>query len=121
MLSPIHAALTGNTCTALGITARGAAPVLELCRKLVAAGQDPTTALHAFRGDVLALRVRSIGEGAGLTVEDNRFGTPVFRRWRDRGVGVGSAPPVRRNGSAHPRRPSDTLRERAEPPRTRAP
>jgi hypothetical protein len=106
MLSPIHADLTANTCTALGITAHGAAPVLALCRKLVAAGYDPTTPLHAYRGDVLALCVRSIGEGAGLTVEDNRFGTPVFRRWRNRDAGVGSAPPVRRNRPAHPGRPS---------------
>lgn len=118
---PIRADLSGNTCTALGITARGAAPVLALCRKLVVAGHDPTTPLHAYRGDMLALRVRSIGEGAGLTVEDNRFGTPVFRRWRNRGAGVGSAPPVRRSGSAHPRRPSDPLRERAEPPHTGTP
>jgi hypothetical protein len=28
----------------------------------------------------LALKVRSIGEGAALTVEDNTVGTPVFRR-----------------------------------------
>jgi hypothetical protein len=121
MPSAIHAELTGNICTALGITARGPAPVLALCRKLIEAGHDPSAPLHAYRGDMIALRVRSIGEGAGLTVEDNRFGTPVFRRWRDRGAGVGSAPPVRRSGLAHPGRSSDPLRERAEPPRTRTP
>lgn len=121
MPSPIHATLAGNTCTALGITARGAAPVLALCRLLVEAGHDPSAPLHAYRSDMLALRVRSIGEGAGLTVEDNRFGTPVFRRWRNRGAGIGSAPPVRRNGSARSRRPSDPLREQVGSPQTRTP
>ena len=121
MPSPIHADLTGNTCTALGITARGAAPVLALCRVLVAAGHDPSRPLHAYRGDVLALRVRSIGEGARLTVEDNRFGTPVLRRWRNRDAGVGSAPPVRRSGSANSRTASDPLCEPVELPRQRSP
>jgi hypothetical protein len=48
-----------NTCTALGITARAEAPVLKLCRL-------PSLALHAYRGDVLCLKVRNIGEGARL-------------------------------------------------------
>ena len=41
-MPPIRAELTGsNLCSALGITARAAAPVLALCRQLVAAGHDP--------------------------------------------------------------------------------
>jgi hypothetical protein len=55
-----------NTCTALGITARAEAPVLKVCRLLVAAGHDPSLALHAYRGDVLCLKVLNIGEGARL-------------------------------------------------------
>jgi hypothetical protein len=39
---------------------------LALCRKLIAAGYDPTLPLHAYRGDTLALKVCSIGEGAHL-------------------------------------------------------
>jgi hypothetical protein len=36
-MQPIHAAISGTTCTALRITAAGAAPVLALCRKLIEA------------------------------------------------------------------------------------
>src|SRR5437762_1049349 len=61
----IRAELTGSdTCSALGITARGDAPVLKLCRALVAAGYDPATALHVYRGPMLALKVCTVGEGA---------------------------------------------------------
>jgi hypothetical protein len=73
----IRAELTGNQCSALGVTARAAAPVLALCRKLVAAGHDPALPLEAYRGDVLSLRVRSIGEAAGLEINGDGTG---FRR-----------------------------------------
>jgi hypothetical protein len=80
--APIRATLIGdNRCEAAGITVRGSAPVLALCRKLVEAGHDPAPALEAYRGETLCLRIRSIGEAAGLTVEDSRHGTPRFRRW----------------------------------------
>ena len=63
----LHAELTGNsTCTAAGITARGYAPVLELCRKLIAGGHHPAIPLAAWRGDTLCLFVHSIGEAAEL-------------------------------------------------------
>jgi hypothetical protein len=75
---PIRAALIGSDCCgAEGITVRAAAPVLALCRKLASAGHDPRRPLHAYRGDVLALRVRSIGEGAQLAVAGDGIG---FRR-----------------------------------------
>jgi hypothetical protein len=90
--TPIRATLTGSRrCEAEGMSARSSAPVLALCRSLVAAGRDPTTPLEAYRDDVLALRVRSIGEGARLTVEDGRHGSPRLRQWRGRGGGAGSA------------------------------
>ena len=83
----IRAELTGcNVCTALGTVAIACAPVLALCRKLVAAGHDPAMPLEVWRANQLALRIRSIGEAAGLTVEDDRHGRPRFRRWRERGV-----------------------------------
>jgi hypothetical protein len=64
-----HAELIGDdTCTAEGITARCTAPVLDLCRKLVAAGFDPATPLEAWRGKVLCLRIRSIGIGAQIEI-----------------------------------------------------
>lgn len=44
MADPIRAAVTGSdTCQALGITVRAYAPVLELCRRLVAAGMIPSS------------------------------------------------------------------------------
>ena len=100
---PIHATLIGsNCCEALGITARGYAPVLELCRALVKAGPDPGRPLHAYRGDVLALKVQSIGEGARLTVREDRAG-PRFVAWepfprrvgawvREKAEGIGLVP-----------------------------
>jgi hypothetical protein len=75
---PIHAVLIGSDqCEALGITVCDAAPVLGLCRALVAAGHDPELPLHAHRGDVLALRVRTIGEAAQLSIAGDGVG---FRR-----------------------------------------
>jgi hypothetical protein len=89
--APIRAMLVGRgRCEAQGMYGSGSAPVLALCRKLIEAGFDPATPLEAWRGDTLALRVRSIGEGARLSVEDDRHGRPRFRRWRDRGYGEGS-------------------------------
>ena len=74
----IRAEITGSTrCTALGFVGQGDAPVLALCRLLVAAGYDPGTPLHAYRGDVLALRVRSIGEAAQLQISSD---PPRFRK-----------------------------------------
>jgi hypothetical protein len=92
----ICAELIGSDCcSALGITARSKAPVLALCRSLIKAGQDPIRPLHAYRGDVLCLRVRSIGQAAQLTAEDDRHGRPRLRRWRNRARECGVAPPVR--------------------------
>lgn len=80
--TPIRAELIGDDqATALGIQARSAAPVLDLCRKLVAAGHDPVSALHAYRGATLSLMVRSIGEAAKLEVnsKDTGFVRRAFR------------------------------------------
>jgi hypothetical protein len=114
---PIHATLIGsNCCEALGITARGYAPVLELCRALVKAGPDPGRPLHAYRGDVLALKVQSIGEGARLTVREDRAG-PRFVAWepfphrvgawvREKAEAIGSAPDQPNEPSAPPGAPA---------------
>ena len=93
--APIRAALFGsNRCETEGIIVYGYAPVLDLCRALIKAGHDPKRALHAYRGGVLALAVRSIGEGARLTVADDGRGTPHLRRWRDRSKTCGAGSPV---------------------------
>jgi hypothetical protein len=71
----IRAELFGSDCgIGFGLTARGAAPVLALCRKLLAAGHNPALALEAYRGGTLCLRVRSIGEGARLRVATHGVG-----------------------------------------------
>jgi hypothetical protein len=83
-----------DICIAEGISVRGSAPVLAMCRKLVEAGYDPATPLHAYRGDTLCLTVTSIGWGAEHTVADNVCGTPVLRRYRPQATMV-TAPPIR--------------------------
>lgn len=47
-------------------------PVLMLCRQLLSAGYDPRTRLEIFRDNQIALRVRSIAEGACLEVASQR-------------------------------------------------
>ena len=65
----ICAELIGSdTASAVGITITAYTPVLELCRRLVTAGHDPATPLHAYRGLTLCLKVRSIGEAARLRI-----------------------------------------------------
>ena len=86
----IKAELSGSsTASAYGIVARTGSPVLELCRRLVAAGIDPKTPLEAYRGKMLCLKVRSIGEAARLVVSASGNGTPVFSRPRK---GAGASP-----------------------------
>ena len=97
----VHADLIGSDkCVAEGVSARGAAPVLALCRLLVRAGYDPRRPLHAYRDEVLALVVRSIGAGARVTVENDRHGRPRLRRWREGDRGCGAGLPVRQKCSA---------------------
>jgi hypothetical protein len=78
---------------------------LALCRKLIEADCDPDRPLHAYRGDTLSLRIRSIGEGAGWTVKDSRFGTPVLRRRREPSLGAATAPPMRSIMATAPMQP----------------
>jgi hypothetical protein len=70
---------SSHRCTALGLLSAACdTPVLRLCRMLVAAGHDPSEPMEVYRGEVLALTVRSIGEGAKLTVN----GSTRFARYR---------------------------------------
>jgi hypothetical protein len=71
----IRAELIGSDrAMALGIEVNANAPVLELCRKLIAGGHDPAAPLHAYRGLTLCLKVRSIGEGARLRINGSGVG-----------------------------------------------
>ena len=75
----IRAELVGSDqCSAAGITVTAPAPVLALCRELLAAGHDRETWLEAFRGGVMCLRVKGIGKGAALAIDETRA---RFRRW----------------------------------------
>jgi hypothetical protein len=90
----IRAELAGvDCCSARGVTAQGQAPVLVLCRLLLEIGCDPATPLDAYRGDVLCLQVRSIGEAAALEI--NAKGTGFVAR-----CSVRTAPPVAAGYSA---------------------
>jgi hypothetical protein len=92
----IRAEFVGSkTCTAAGHCGQGNTPVLALCRTLIAAGMDADAALEVFRRGTLALRVRSVGEAAQLTVRDNRFGEPQFRRGETASLGDAGASPIR--------------------------
>jgi hypothetical protein len=89
---PTHATraeLIGSMCATEGCTTRGTTPILSLCRALVHAGHDPATPLEAWRGSTLRLRVRSVGEAAGLKINGKGTG------FKKRRVPVGTAPPVR--------------------------
>jgi hypothetical protein len=69
----LRAELTGSdTCTLgqLGLSVHSRSPVIKLTRELIALGIDPRTKLEVFRGDILALKVRSIHEAAGLCVAE---------------------------------------------------
>ena len=98
----IRAELIGSdTCIAAGEMARGATPVLAMCRQLIEAGHDPNLSLRAYRGDVLCITVRRIGEGAHLAVKTAGNGCPIFAL--DTLQKGAAGPPVRRKAPAHVR------------------
>jgi hypothetical protein len=77
----IRAELVGTTAIAGTVSTRGNTPILDLCRALVDAGVDPAAPLHAYRGATLALRVRTIGAGAKLTVKEGNHDAPRLAKW----------------------------------------
>ena len=112
--SPLYAELSGSTCTNAGVTGRGHAPVLALCRQLLAAGADPDAALDVYRNGILALRIRRLADAAALRVrESTSDGRPRFARLNGHGV-----PPIAQNGAALPNQPKpDFARPGANAPR----
>jgi hypothetical protein len=73
----IIARLIGDdTAQAGDIVVRSRSPVFALCRALLAAGANPNSKLKCFRGDVLALTVKTIGRGAKLTIKENNWVGP---------------------------------------------
>jgi len=106
---PIRADFIGiYQATAAGIRVNGRhAPILALCRALIDAGHDPATPLEAYRGTTLCLRVRSIGEGAKLTVvETTSDGKPRFASFHAFPLNVLVRPPVAQTGAGVLEEPS---------------
>src|SRR5512139_391865 len=102
----IRADLVGDETIITGtMTVRSYSPVLALCRGLQAAGHNPTLRLECWRGTVLALTVRSIGEAALSDINGRGTG---FRRCRP---AVGIAPHMR---------PKPVMRPLVRPPRPSA-
>jgi hypothetical protein len=96
----IRAELIGDsTAIGAGVTARGRAPVLALCRLLIEAGHDPDLPLEAYRGDVLCLRVHSIGVAARFTVDESH-GCRFVRFRREGQQTPELAPPMRQTDPA---------------------
>lgn len=56
--------------TAMGNQVRSTTPVLTMCRLLVNCGVHPATPMEVYRGQVLSLRIRSIGEASKLKVRE---------------------------------------------------
>jgi hypothetical protein len=73
--------IAADQCETVGHKVRASAPVLALCRELVKTGNDPACQLHVYRNGVLALRIRSIGKAARLSIRGDgvgfRYGTEV--------------------------------------------
>jgi hypothetical protein len=113
---PIHADLAGNDrAIALGLAVQAHTPILSLCRKLIEVGCDPARALHVFRHTILALVVRSIGEGARLTVKTAGNGCPIFAL--DAAWEGAAPPPERPNGSRQGKERPDAVRALSGDPR----
>jgi hypothetical protein len=100
----ITAELSGSSscvCKSLGVSMSGNAPVLAMCRELLAARADPDSSLTVYRKGILSLRIRSIREGARLTVKEPDRGRPHFARWSAFAPSP-VAPLVRENGGGRP-------------------
>jgi hypothetical protein len=105
MMTPIRCELTGSDQAQAGaVIARGTAPILSLCRLLLASGAKPDAPVECFRNGTLALRVRSVRAGAALTVRETDFDGPRVVRWKafpHRAV----KPPIRQNANGLTRSP----------------
>jgi hypothetical protein len=94
-------------------TRKGDAVICALCRRLVEAGHDPALPLEVYRGATLALRVRSIGKAAGLTVNETGSGpklVPFHKAPGGAGIGGfeadGEGTPMSDSGATEITRPA---------------
>jgi hypothetical protein len=59
-----------------------ASGAFDLCRRLLAAGANPAAELVCYRNGTLALRIKSIGAGARLTVRETATDGPRLVTWK---------------------------------------
>ena len=72
MRDVIIATLEGSDiCHAEGQEVVHNAPALKMCRVLCELGYDPLRPMHVFRGQELAMTIKSIGWGAKYTVAED--------------------------------------------------
>lgn len=57
-------------------------PMSKYCRKLVAEGVDPKTPLEVYRGDILCLSTKAIGECAKWKIREDEYIGPIFVKYR---------------------------------------
>jgi len=114
----ITAVLTGRRCVAvgLGFAGTGPAPCLSLCRQLLAHGISPETPLTVYRGETVALRITSVGQGAQLTVKDAANGQPRFAKFQPFAMWRVEAP-VAKSPPTLPGEPPAQNNASGEPPR----
>jgi hypothetical protein len=77
----ISATLRGDDhceCKEFDASVTANAPVLALCRQLLAQGVDPDWAVAVYRCGILTLKVHSIREAAQLTVKTAGNGAPIL-------------------------------------------
>ena len=110
LVKPIRAELVGSNiarAATAGLTCCSRTPLLDLCGLLLRAGHDPRTPVEVYRGNTLALRVRSIGEAAELQIGGDGIG---FRRRQP-----AAAPPALQTVPAFTSGHNGDFNERARP------
>jgi hypothetical protein len=73
MTETLRGELRGDDAICDGITVKVSSPAIALCRLLLDRGHAAETRLELYRGTMLALIIRSIGEAAELQVTNTGF------------------------------------------------
>ncbi len=103
-MSTLRAEIVRNSYVCEGTAADS---LFTLCRALIERGHDPATALEGYRGEMLCLKVRSLGEGARQRVSPRGIGfVPGASPVADHVPGDVGRP---RQGKAHRQAPRSPL------------
>src|SRR5690348_10730676 len=68
---PVTGNLDNNTCRVGNHVTMGRTPVLSMCRELLRQGIDPDASVEIFRAGILALKIRTLRQGAALAVAEH--------------------------------------------------